>query len=140
MSDRLFYHQEMLNVLNADSLFFKSLHGYFKGISSDCVLTKSVHHESVFSFLFLKQNQNIYFPCSFFTRNEQKEYTKEGTHWKIISIIEISKYLKLTLTVFHKMESMQTWNNPWSRFANPQSRVISVRFWYLTSFWYASLS
>ena len=91
MSDRLFYHQEMLNVLNADSLFFKSLHGYFKGISSDCVLTKSVHHESVFSFLFLKQNQNIYFPCSFFTRNEQKEYTKEGTHWKIISIIEISK-------------------------------------------------
>jgi hypothetical protein len=91
MTDRLFHYREMLNVLHADSLFFKSLHGYFKGISSDCVLTKSIEQESAFSFLFLKQNQNIYFPCSFFTRNEQKEYTKDGTHWKIISITEIPK-------------------------------------------------
>ena len=24
----------------------------------------------------MKKNSNVYFPCSFFTRNEQKEYTK----------------------------------------------------------------
>ena len=89
MSDRVLHHQEMLKVLHADSLFFKSLHGRFKGIESDCVLTKSINDEPLFSFLFLKKNSNVYFPCSFFTRNEQKEYTKDGTHWKIISITEI---------------------------------------------------
>ena len=94
ISDRLLYYQEMQNVLNSGSLFFKSLKGKFKGIISDCVLTKSIYNdgnESGFSFLFLKQNQHVYLPCSFFNRNEQKEYTKEGTHWKIISIVEIRK-------------------------------------------------
>lgn len=91
IADRLQYHQEMLNVLHADSLFFKSLHGFFKGIMSDCVLTKSVKNESIFSFLFIRQSENVHFPCSFFTRNEQKEYTKDATHWKIISITEIPK-------------------------------------------------
>lgn len=91
ISDRLLYHQEMLNVLNADSLFFRSLYGRFKGITADCVLTRSIDEESIFSFLFLKQNQMVYSPCSFFTRNEQREYTKEGTHWNIISVVEIPK-------------------------------------------------
>ena len=91
MSDRLIHHQEMLNVLHADSLFFKSLYGRFKGVMSDCVLTKSIEGEGLFSFLFLKRSENVYFPCSFFTRNEQREYTKDGTHWNIISIVELCK-------------------------------------------------
>ena len=61
ISDRLTHHREMLNVINADSLFFKSLHGRFKGIMSDCVLTKLIDNESVFGFLFLKQSENVYF-------------------------------------------------------------------------------
>lgn len=91
MHDRLIYYKEMLNVLQADSLFFKSMRGRFKGIFSDCVLTRSVNDTAIYSFLFLKQNQDVYFPCSFFTRNEQREYTKEGTRWEIISVIEIVK-------------------------------------------------
>jgi hypothetical protein len=89
--DRLWHYPEMLKVLDADSLFFKSLHGYFKGIASDCVLTRSVENEGVFSFLFLRQSENVFFPCSFFTRHEQREYTKDGTHWNVISITEITK-------------------------------------------------
>ena len=89
--DRLWHYPEMLKVLDADSLFFKSLHGYFKGIASDCVLTRSVENEGVFSFLFLRQRENVFFPCSFFTRHEQREYTKDGTHWNVISITEITK-------------------------------------------------
>ena len=91
MQDRLVYHAEMLNVLKADSLFFRSMHGYFKGIFSDCVLTRSIDNEPVFSFLFLKQNSQVYCPCSFFTRSEQREYTKDGTRWEIISVVEITK-------------------------------------------------
>ena len=91
MHDRIVYHEEMLNVLKADSLFFKSMRGYFKGIFSDCVLTRFVDNEPVFSFLFLKQNNQVYCPCSFFTRNEQREYTKDGTRWEILSVVEITK-------------------------------------------------
>ncbi len=89
--ERLIHHAEMLNILKADSLFFKSLHGYFKGINADCVLTKSTLKEELFSFLFIKKSENVYFPCSFFLRNEQKEYTKNGTRWMILSILEITK-------------------------------------------------
>lgn len=91
IADRLLHYREMSDILHADSLFFKSMRGYFKGIVADCVLTKSVSTENLFSFLFLKQNNNVYFPCSFFTRNEQKEYTKDGTNWTIVSIVEIPK-------------------------------------------------
>lgn len=88
--NRLVYHEEMLNILNADSLFFRALHGRFKGISADCVLTKSID-DSNYTFLFFKQSQDVYIPCSFFTRSDQIEYTKEGTRWQILSITEISK-------------------------------------------------
>lgn len=91
MTDRLLHHREMLNVIRAESLFFRSLKGYFKGIVADCVLTKTTADSSAFGFLFLKRNENVYFPCSFFTRNEQKEYTRDGAMWKILSITEISK-------------------------------------------------
>ena len=89
--NRLINYKEMLNILNADSLFFKSLHGKFKGIDSDCVLTRMISQAPLFSFLFLVNNKNVYFPRSFFTRNEQYEYTKEGTHWKIVSIEEMPR-------------------------------------------------
>lgn len=91
ISDRLIHYKEMLNVLNADSLFFKSLHRRFKGIVADCVLTKCVNKDPLYSFLFLVKNNNVYCPCSFFTRNEKNEYTKEGTHWKIATVEEIYK-------------------------------------------------
>lgn len=89
ISDRIIHHREMFNILKAESLFFRSLHGRFKGVISDCVLTKEIDSTSIFSFLFFKQDKNVYFPCSFFTRNEQKEYTKEGTRWKIISVRQV---------------------------------------------------
>ena len=91
MSDRLIYHKEMLHLLDAKSLYFKSLHGHFKNISADCVLTNTITMNERYSFLFMSRNKNVYFPCSFFTRNEQREYTKEGTRWTVISITEVIK-------------------------------------------------
>ncbi|MBQ8416719.1 MAG: hypothetical protein IJX13_07495 [Clostridia bacterium] len=91
MSDRLIHHEEMFNLLNANSLYFKSLHGHFKSISADCVLTNTITANERYSFLFMKRSESVYFPCSFFTRNEQKEYTKEGTKWTVLSITEIPK-------------------------------------------------
>ena len=91
MSDRFIYHGEMLNLLNAKSLYFKSLHGRFKNIPADCVLTNTIAINERYGFLFMRRSENVYFPCSFFTRNEQREYTKEGTRWTVLSITEIPK-------------------------------------------------
>ena len=89
IQNRMIYHSDLFNLLNTDSLFFKSLHGKFKGIFADCVLTKSTEDSLGYSFLFLAIHDNIHFPCSFFTRDEMREYTKEGTKWMILSIKEI---------------------------------------------------
>ena len=91
MSDRLIHHKEMFNLLNAKSLYFKSLHGRFKNIPADCVLTNTIAINERYSFLFMRRSENVYFPCSFFTRNEQREYTKEGTRWTVLSIMEIPR-------------------------------------------------
>ena len=91
MSNRLIYHEELFNLLNAKSLYFKSLHGRFKSISADCVLTNTITVNERYSFLFMNRSESVYFPCSFFTRNEQREYTKEGTRWTVLSITEIPK-------------------------------------------------
>ena len=91
MSDRLIHHEEMFNLLNAKSLYFKSLHGRFKSIPADCVLTNTITVNERYSFLFMKRSESVYFPCSFFTRNEQREYTKEGTRWSVLSITEIQR-------------------------------------------------
>ena len=89
ITNRMVYHKDLFNILNAESLFFKSLHGKFKGIYADCVLTKSTEDSLGYSFLFLAKQDSVHFPCSFFTRDEMREYTKEGTKWNIISIKEI---------------------------------------------------
>ena len=96
LADRIIYYGEIINILSSDSLYFKSLHGSFKGVSADCVLTKTVEAGNKYSFLFLRYDRNVYMPCSFFMRNEQKEYTKEGTLWKILSIKEIDRFTPRT--------------------------------------------
>ncbi len=89
IKDRLFYFQHIEKLLSVNSLYFKSLHGKFKGIEADFVLTTKID-DTEFVFLFFAKEVKDYLPCSFFNRNEQKEYTKEGTLWKIESIREIS--------------------------------------------------
>ena len=90
MTDRLTHYEDIFNILNVKSLFFRSLHGYFKGVNAECVICKSFC-DGNFAFLFLAKHQNVYFPCSFFLRNENREYTKDGTRWNIISVNEITK-------------------------------------------------
>ena len=88
IKDRFLYHEELFNLLDVDSLFFRSLHGKFKGIYADCVLTKTTTDLTAYSFLFLIMQDNVHFPCSFFTREEMREYTREGTKWNVISVKE----------------------------------------------------
>ena len=89
-SDRFIFYKEMLNVLSSDSIFFKSLKGKFKGVPADFVLTKSIEGFTKFSFLFATKDEIDYMPRSFFTRDEQRTYTQEGTRWTIVSIKEIN--------------------------------------------------
>jgi len=92
MMDRLTFHKEMFNIMNMKSLFFKSLHGYFKGIAADCVICSEFSEQPLYSFLFLTRSHNaLLTPVSFFTRNEKTEYTKNGVIWQILSISEISR-------------------------------------------------
>ena len=90
IKERLICFQQIDKILNVDSLYFKSLHGKFKGINADFVLTKKID-ETEYVFLFFVQDKEDYLPCSFFSRNEQTEYTKEGTLWQINSICEIKQ-------------------------------------------------
>ena len=36
-------------------------------------------------------NTIFVFSVFIFTRNEQREYTKEEIHWKVVSVVEICK-------------------------------------------------
>lgn len=90
--ERLIYHEELLRLLHVESVFFRSLHGRFKGIAAECVLTKPTSDNAGFGFLFMALQADVYFPCSFFTRDEMREYTKDGTRRQVVSVKEIRRY------------------------------------------------
>ncbi|MGM9632277.1 MAG: PBECR4 domain-containing protein [Eubacteriales bacterium] len=91
MADRLIYHREIFNVLNIDSVFFRSTNGRFKGIDAECVIYHNIADTMLFSFLFFQGPNNLDMsPVSFFTRDENIEYTKNATNWKVISISDIT--------------------------------------------------
>lgn len=87
MEDRLIHHQELLNVLNINALYFKSLRGEFKTIKADYFLCNEIVPQSLFSFLFIKSNS---VPVSFFTRSERNSYIRNSIKWTILSIKEIN--------------------------------------------------
>ena len=91
MEDRLIYHQELLNILNIRSLYYKSLHGEFKGVKADCFLCKEIIPQSLFGFLFSKINA---VPVTFFTRSERDSYIRNSIKWTVISVRELEKLLK----------------------------------------------
>ena len=94
MEDRLIYHQELLNVLNIKSLYYKSLHGEFKGIEADCFLCNEIIPQVLFAFLFSKNNS---VPVTFFTRSERDTYIRNSIKWTVLSVRELEKtYIKNT--------------------------------------------
>lgn len=96
MTDRLKYHKEIFHVLNIKSLFFKSLHGKFKGITADCVICSEISDSGLYGFLFcIRSREPFMNPVSFFTRNENREYTKDGVIWKVVSVSDITPPKKI---------------------------------------------
>ena len=89
MEDRLIYHQELLNILNIKSLYYKSLHGEFKGIEADCFLCNEIIPQSLFGFLFSKNNSVNSVPVTFFTRSERDSYIRNSIRWTVLSIRKI---------------------------------------------------
>ncbi|MBO4322683.1 MAG: hypothetical protein J5919_06755 [Clostridia bacterium] len=90
IQDRLACFSQMQKILQSDSLYFKSLHGRFKGVEASFVLTTKFASDQ-FGFLFFAEGNPDYCPCSFFNRDEQREYTKDGTRWTITEFREITK-------------------------------------------------
>lgn len=88
IKERLYFFKQINTILQTDSLFFKSLKGYFKGITASFVMT-NILTDKQYGFLFFAKDNTDYLPCSFFNRNEQKEYTRNGVRWTIQSINEI---------------------------------------------------
>lgn len=92
--DRWEYYEELLNLLNTSSLYFKSLQGFFKKIEAEFVIARKIEQTNdKSSFLFFKEdptNPGLYVPCSFFIRDGGTKYILPATHWKIISVREIT--------------------------------------------------
>lgn len=95
MEDRLIYHRELLNILNIKSLYYKSLHGEFKGIEADCFLCNEIIPKSLYGFLFSKSNS---VPVTFFTRSERDSYIRNSIKWTVLSIREIEKSMNSSKT------------------------------------------
>ena len=88
MEDRLIYHRELLNILNINSLYYKSLHGEFKGVEADYFLCNEITPKSLYGFLFSKNNS---VPVTFFTRSERDSYIRNSIRWTVLSIREVEK-------------------------------------------------
>lgn len=88
MEDRLIYHRELLNILNIKSLYYKSIHGEFKGIEADYFLCNEIVPKLLYGFLFSKSNS---VPVTFFTRSERDSYIRNSIKWTVLSIREIEK-------------------------------------------------
>ena len=88
MENRLIYHQELLNIFNVDSLYFKSLKGEFYTIRADFFLCREIVPQTLYSFLFTKIDST---PVTFFTRHERDSYTRNSTKLTVLSVREIGK-------------------------------------------------
>jgi len=88
MEDRLIYHRELLNILNIKSIYYKSLHGQFYSIEADCFLCNEIIPQSLYGFLFSK-NDSV--PVTFFTRNERESYMRNSIKWTVASIRELKR-------------------------------------------------
>ena len=91
MEDRLQHHEEIFNIFSIRSIFFKALHKRFKGVTADCVICGEIPDSKLYSFLFFIHSRESFLnPVSFFTRNENKEYTKDGVRWKVVSVADVT--------------------------------------------------
>ena len=88
MEDRLIHHRELLNILHIDSLYYRSLHGEFKGIKADYFLCNEIIPRTLYGFLFTKANSS---PVSFFTRSEKESYIRNSVRWTVLSVKVIEK-------------------------------------------------
>ncbi len=90
---RLLNFTKVKDALYSPDLMLKSLKGYFLGITADYLLSKkdAVEDTAVsYAHLFLRDDEDIVIPVTFFTRNDDK-YLRNNVRWTVHSIEEVKR-------------------------------------------------